>query len=86
MTGRRVGRSKQLLDDLKEMKWYWKFEREAADGALWRSRFGRGYGPAIILRKGRIYTYTMYIRLAGYAIPRTAPNSRSNTCLLSTEA
>ena len=58
VTGRLEGRRKQLLDDLKEKKGYWKFEGEAPDGALWRSRFGRGYGPAIRLRKGRTYTYT----------------------------
>jgi len=58
VTGRREGRLKQLLDDLKETKGYWKSEGEAADGALWRSRFGRGFGPAIRLRNGRIYTYT----------------------------
>jgi hypothetical protein len=29
VTGRRERRRKQLLDDLKEMKGYWKFEGEA---------------------------------------------------------
>jgi hypothetical protein len=44
ITGRR-GRSKQLLDDLKEKRRYWK--EEALDRTLWRTRFGRGYGPVV---------------------------------------
>jgi hypothetical protein len=46
MTGGR-GRYKQLLDDLKEKKRYWKLEEEALDRTLWRARFGRGYGPVV---------------------------------------
>jgi hypothetical protein len=34
VTGRGERRRKQLLDDLKETKGYWKFEGEAVDGAL----------------------------------------------------
>jgi hypothetical protein len=45
MTGRRGRTRKQLLDDLKEKKRYWKLKEEALDRALWRTRFGRGYGP-----------------------------------------
>jgi hypothetical protein len=45
MTGRRGRRRKQLLDDLKEKKRYWKLQEEALDRTLWRTRFGRGYGP-----------------------------------------
>jgi hypothetical protein len=47
MTGRRGRRSKQLLDDLKEKKRYWKLKEEALDRNLWRTRFGRGYGPVV---------------------------------------
>jgi hypothetical protein len=36
---------KQLLDDLKEKRGYWKLKEEALDRSQWRSRFGRGYGP-----------------------------------------
>jgi hypothetical protein len=42
---KRGRRSKQLLDDLKEARRYWKLEEEAQDRTLWRSQFGRGYGP-----------------------------------------
>jgi hypothetical protein len=45
--GRRGRRRKQLLDDLKEKRRYWKFKEEALDRTLWRTRFGRGYGPVV---------------------------------------
>jgi hypothetical protein len=47
MTGRRGRRRKQLLDDLKEKRSYWKLKEEALDRTVWRSRFGRGYGPVV---------------------------------------
>jgi hypothetical protein len=47
MTGRRGRRLKQLLDDLKEKRRYWKLKEEALDHNLWRTRFGRDYGPVI---------------------------------------
>jgi hypothetical protein len=47
MTGRRGRRRKQLLDDLKEKKRYWKLKEEALDLTLCRNRFGRGYGPVV---------------------------------------
>jgi hypothetical protein len=46
-TGRRGRRRKQLLDDLKEKKRYWKLKEEALDRTVWRTRFGRGYGPVV---------------------------------------
>jgi hypothetical protein len=47
VTGRRGRRRKQLLDDLKEKREYWKMKEEALDRNLWRTRFGRGYGPVV---------------------------------------
>jgi hypothetical protein len=47
MTGRRVRRRKQLLDDLKEKRQHWKLKEEALDRNMWRNRFGRGYGPVV---------------------------------------
>jgi hypothetical protein len=47
MKGRRRRRRKQLLDDLKEKRIYWKLKEEALDRTLWRSCFGRGYGPVV---------------------------------------
>jgi hypothetical protein len=42
---RRGMRRKQPLDDLKEARRYWKLKEEAQDRTLWKTRFGRGYGP-----------------------------------------
>jgi hypothetical protein len=47
MSGRRGRRRKQLLDDLTEKRSYWKLREEALDRTLWRTRFGRGYGPVV---------------------------------------
>jgi hypothetical protein len=47
MTGRRGRRRKELLDDLKEKRRYWKLKEEALDRTLWRTRVGRGYGPVV---------------------------------------
>jgi hypothetical protein len=47
MTGRQGRRRKQLLDDLKLKRRYWKLKKEALDSPLWRTHFGRGYGPVI---------------------------------------
>jgi hypothetical protein len=46
-TGRRGRRRKQLLYDLKEKIRYWKLKEEALDRTLWRTRFGRDYGPVV---------------------------------------
>jgi len=47
VTGRRERRCKQLLHDVKGKKGYWKLKEEAQDRNLWRTRFGRGYGPVV---------------------------------------
>jgi hypothetical protein len=47
MTERRRRRRKQLLDDLKEKRSYWKLKEEALDGTVCRTGFGRGYGPVV---------------------------------------
>jgi hypothetical protein len=44
-TRRQRRKHKQLLDDLKEASRYWKLKEEAQDRTLWRTQFGRGYGP-----------------------------------------
>jgi hypothetical protein len=40
-------RRKQLPDNLKEKRRYWKLKAEALDRTLWRTRFGRGYEPVL---------------------------------------
>jgi len=45
--GRRRRRGKQILDDLKETRGYWKLKDEVIDRILWRTRCGRGCGPVV---------------------------------------
>jgi hypothetical protein len=40
-------RRKQLLDYRKEKRRYWKLKEEALYHTVWKTRFGRGYGPAV---------------------------------------
>jgi len=40
-------RRRQLLDDLKEKRVFCKLTEEALDRNLWRTCFGRGYGPVL---------------------------------------
>jgi hypothetical protein len=47
ITGRRGRRRKQLLDDLREKRKYCKLKEKALDRTLWKTRFGRGYGPVV---------------------------------------
>jgi hypothetical protein len=42
-----VLRTYNPIYDLKEKKRYWKLKEEALDRTLWRTRFGRGYGPVV---------------------------------------
>jgi hypothetical protein len=44
-TRRQGRRRKHLLDHLKEARRYWKLKEEAQDRTIWRTQFGRGYGP-----------------------------------------
>jgi hypothetical protein len=43
-TRRQGRRRKQLLDDLKKARRYWKLKEEAQDRTLRRTQFGRDYG------------------------------------------
>jgi len=45
VTRRRRRRLKQLVDDLGEMRGYWKTKEEEINCTQWRTRFGGGYGP-----------------------------------------
>jgi hypothetical protein len=47
VTGRRGRRCRKLLDDLKERRGYSHLKEEALDHTMWRSRFGRGFGPVV---------------------------------------
>jgi hypothetical protein len=41
----RGGICKQLLDDLEKKRRYCNLKDDGLDRTLWRTRFGRGYGP-----------------------------------------
>jgi hypothetical protein len=47
VTGRHGRRHKQLLDDFKETREYWKLKEEAQDRTVWSICFGRGCGPYV---------------------------------------
>jgi hypothetical protein len=65
VVGREGKRNKQLLDDLKEMRGYWKFTNEALDCTLRRTRIGIDYGPAQErLRNERTYACKIYLYIA----------------------
>ena len=47
VTRRRGRRRKKLLDNLKDRRGYCRLKEEALDRAMWRNRFGRGFGPVV---------------------------------------
>jgi len=47
LTGRRGRRRKQRLGEYKETRGYWKLKKAALDFIVWRTRFGRCYGPVL---------------------------------------
>jgi len=44
---RRGRRCKKLLDDFKDRRGYSHLKEEALDRAMWRHRFGQGFGPVV---------------------------------------
>ena len=47
VTGRRERRHKQVVEDLRETRRYWKLKEETLAHTLWKTRFGRDYGPVV---------------------------------------
>ena len=47
VTGRRGGRRRKLLDDIKERRGYSHLKEEALDRTMWRARFGRGFRTVV---------------------------------------
>jgi hypothetical protein len=47
VTGRRGRRRRKLLDGLRERRGYSHLKEEALDRTMWRTRFGRGFGPVV---------------------------------------
>jgi hypothetical protein len=49
------------LDDIKERRGYSHLKVEALDCTMWRPRFGRGFGPVLIIIKNiSTLTYTVW--------------------------
>jgi hypothetical protein len=57
VTGRRGRRHKQLLDDLKEKRGYWKFKEETLYPILLITRFDRDFGQ--VLRQTEVGKHTI---------------------------
>ena len=62
---RRGRRRKQLLDEPKEKRWYWKLKEQVLDRSLCGLNFERGYGP--VVRQTRSYIYTLLVMTLHYA-------------------
>jgi hypothetical protein len=45
--GRQAVRRKQLLNDIKETRGYWKLKERVLYCTVWKTRFGRGYRPVV---------------------------------------
>ena len=45
--GRRGRRRKHQFDDLQERREYWELKEDTLGRIMWRTRFGRGYGPVV---------------------------------------
>jgi hypothetical protein len=67
MAGRRGSRCKQILDDLKETRGYWKLKEEAIDRTVWITGFGRGYKPVVRERKERMNEARNAMEICFYA-------------------
>jgi hypothetical protein len=81
VTGRRERRCTKLIDDIKGKCGYWKLKKEALDRPMWRTRFGRGYGPVVRQKTERIcLVLTHFFPIGGQP---TAGLSRSNNILQS---
>jgi hypothetical protein len=46
VTRRQGRRRKEILGDLEVTREYWKLKEEAIDRFVWRTGFGKAYGPA----------------------------------------
>jgi hypothetical protein len=65
MTGRQGRGRKQLLDELKGKRRYWKLKEEALDRTVWRTRFGRGYG-SVVRQTNRLSEWSSDTRINFY--------------------
>jgi len=61
VAGRRGRRRKQLLEDIKEKKGYWKLKDEALDFTLRGTNFRRSSGPVVMQTTGWSMIIPIYI-------------------------
>jgi hypothetical protein len=47
VTGRQGRRRRKLLNDLKEKRRYSHLKEDSVDRSMWRTRFGKGFGPVV---------------------------------------
>jgi len=66
MKRKREIRQEQLPDDLKEKRGHCKWKEEALDRTLWRTRFGRCYGP--VARQSKQCINLRYKKLLKFCI------------------
>jgi hypothetical protein len=63
VTGRKGRRRKQLLDDLKETRGYWKLKEETLESSAWRTLIGRGCEPVIRRTTERMIIIIQYFSM-----------------------
>jgi hypothetical protein len=63
VTGRKGRRRRKLLDDLKERRGYSHLKEEALDRTMWRTRFGRGFGP-VVRQTAKCMNYILFTNVA----------------------
>jgi hypothetical protein len=71
-TRRRGRRCKQLLDDLKEARRYWKLKEEAQDRTLWRTQSGKDW---TCRKTDYCLILTCRIIVAKYKLSTNKPNN-----------
>jgi len=63
VTGRQGKRRRKLLDDLKGRRVYSHLKEEALDRTMWRTCFGRGFGPVVRQTTKRMDICNLHVSL-----------------------
>jgi hypothetical protein len=63
MTGRQGRRRRKPLDGLKERRGYSHLKEESLDQPMWRTRFGRGFGPVVRQTSKRMNDISQFSRV-----------------------
>ena len=82
VTGRRGSRRKELLDDLKERRGYWKFEAVALVRIVWGTFFGRGCGSIVRMNENHFGgTFNIFAQLTAKSNSTTTTTHTMNCCV-----